>query len=554
MITLDRHLISTARSHLIFFLGFIGLFMAANTQAQAQSAACNAVNLQGAFTFTNALSPSTSSILTNWIVGEVLTVSMSSLDGISRSDGLFRGPTFAVGTFGPFVTTAVPAIGTVTFTHTITLSDLANGIAIDPENDDAVVVACGGPPSVTNVSPNAGLPAGGATVVITGKNFSVANTSVTFGGVPATSFTVNSSTQITATVPADGVGDAQVVVSTLAGSSASGSSVTYDYTSTPGTDVFFVSGENGADAGTCPQTAPCRTLNYALQLASSGSTIQIKDSGSFGPIYVTHGITINGPAGNSASIVWAPVLPGCVGAGIGNCTGNSGANYAVEIVAGITDTVSLNNLVIDNGAGSSGAVHIGSAAAVYMTGNSLRGGTGGIPQLLLMDTSQGSLMQLMFDNCEFSSSQSGGGIFLDPGSPVSLNLSNSQVYNLKFGVKVNTASLATGSSVNAVIDNSELFGFVTNGVVLNALSGGNANAVISRSTISQAAGDAVYINGATATALFYQDVIGQSATGIQFATGSMGVTFGNNGIFGPGANINGGSLSPAPAGVGGIRQ
>ena len=54
-----------------------------------------------------------------------------------------------------------------------------------------------GPPTITSFTPNRGL--AGTSVVITGTNFSGA-TSVKFNGTTAT-FVVNSSTQITATVP-----------------------------------------------------------------------------------------------------------------------------------------------------------------------------------------------------------------------------------------------------------------------------------------------------------------------------------------------------------------
>ena len=90
-------------------MGIAGALSAAVVvQAQA-SASCDAVNA-GAFELTNtALGPSSSSILTSWTVGDILTVNITSGDGLSRTDGLYRGPTFAVGSFGPLVTGTVPS-------------------------------------------------------------------------------------------------------------------------------------------------------------------------------------------------------------------------------------------------------------------------------------------------------------------------------------------------------------------------------------------------------------------------------------------------------------
>jgi hypothetical protein len=60
-------------------------------------------------------------------------------------------------------------------------------------------------PTVTMISPNKGLPAGGTVVTITGTDFTNV-TAVRFGAMAATAFTVNSATQITATAPAQAAG------------------------------------------------------------------------------------------------------------------------------------------------------------------------------------------------------------------------------------------------------------------------------------------------------------------------------------------------------------
>lgn len=69
-------------------------------------------------------------------------------------------------------------------------------------------------PIVTSLSVNSGSTAGGTSVTITGKNFSGAagRLHVLFGGVEATSFTINSDTQITALAPAQAAGQVDVRV------------------------------------------------------------------------------------------------------------------------------------------------------------------------------------------------------------------------------------------------------------------------------------------------------------------------------------------------------
>ncbi len=81
-------------------------------------------------------------------------------------------------------------------------------------------------PTVTTVSPASGVPAGGTSVTITGT-FLGGATAVTFGGVAATSMTVNSATQITATAPAHAAGAVDVVVTTPGGIATKTNGYTY---------------------------------------------------------------------------------------------------------------------------------------------------------------------------------------------------------------------------------------------------------------------------------------------------------------------------------------
>lgn len=74
------------------------------------------------------------------------------------------------------------------------------------------------PPTATGITPNAGSPAGGTNITVTGTNF-VAGTVVSLGGVPATSIVVVNSTTITAIAPAHAAGSVDVVVTNALGQS-----------------------------------------------------------------------------------------------------------------------------------------------------------------------------------------------------------------------------------------------------------------------------------------------------------------------------------------------
>ncbi len=75
------------------------------------------------------------------------------------------------------------------------------------------------PPAITKVTPRKGPTSGGTTVTITGTDFNGA-TSVRFGSTSATSYTVNSTTSITATSPPAPAGLVDVTVTTPNGTSA----------------------------------------------------------------------------------------------------------------------------------------------------------------------------------------------------------------------------------------------------------------------------------------------------------------------------------------------
>ena len=106
-------------------------------------------------------------------------------------------------------------------------------------------------PTATGLAPTSGLAAGGASVVITGANFtnvidSPIVTAVSFGGTPATSFTVDSATQITATAPA-GSGTVNVTVTTAGGTSVTAAANQFTYLPAP--TVASVSPNFGPQAG-----------------------------------------------------------------------------------------------------------------------------------------------------------------------------------------------------------------------------------------------------------------------------------------------------------------
>jgi hypothetical protein len=149
-----------------------------------------------------------------------------SVDGVSTGFTLgsatsltFTAPTHADGTINVVVTSPY-GTGTKTWTY--------------------FTPVVSSPPDVTGITPNTGV--GGVTVVFAGSSFAGA-TAVSFGGTPATSFTVNSGSQITATAPAHADGAVTVTVTTGFGSDT----ITFTYVTPssdphPGADILLEDG------------------------------------------------------------------------------------------------------------------------------------------------------------------------------------------------------------------------------------------------------------------------------------------------------------------------
>lgn len=136
--------------------------------------------------------------------------------------------------------------------------------------ESLTIQVVGALPTVTAISPSSGLTTGGTSVTITGTNFTGA-TAVSIGGTAATSFTVNSSTQITATTAPGAAGAASVVVTTLAGSNAANTLFTYR---TPSSTDANLSGLTYSSGALTP-TFASGTIAYTQSVANSVSSITV---------------------------------------------------------------------------------------------------------------------------------------------------------------------------------------------------------------------------------------------------------------------------------------
>ncbi|WP_280307711.1 IPT/TIG domain-containing protein [Nocardia abscessus] len=185
---------------------------------------------------------------------------------------------------------------------------------------NGVLYTYGGAPALDAVVPGSGARAGGNTVVLQGDNFT-GTLAVNFGATAATSFTVDSDTQITAVVPA-GTGVVPVTVTNLVGT---GNAVPYTYLGTPSLTSIDPNQGPASGGNTVTLTGTEFTGATAVDFGGAAaisfavvSSTQISAVAPAGTGTVNVSVTTPGGTSNSRSYAYvpAPVLAAAVpGAG-----------------------------------------------------------------------------------------------------------------------------------------------------------------------------------------------------------------------------------------------
>ncbi len=137
--------------------------------------------------------------------------------GVARYEWQFNeagAPGAPVETTSPTLTHTFSTGGTYTVALSVFAADGASAGAAQ-----SVSVGLAPLPKVSRVAPASGAAAGATSVTITGTGFTGAS-AVSFGAVAASSFTLNSSTSVTAVSPAESSGTVDIRVTTPAGTSA----------------------------------------------------------------------------------------------------------------------------------------------------------------------------------------------------------------------------------------------------------------------------------------------------------------------------------------------
>ncbi len=223
-------------------------------------------------------------------------------------------------------------------------------------------------PTVTSLNPDGGPTAAGTAVTITGTRFT-ATTTLTFGGVPATTVVVHSATSITAAAPAAPLGPNAVAVTATSslGTSPPSPGDQFTYFETP--LVTSVTPSSGRVAGGNSVVVHGEALSGASQVLFGSTPATGLTDDSFGEVTVTAppgtgtvDVTVTTPGGTSSpsSTDLYTYVPLPTVTGVSPTTGSTGGFTTVRV----TGTGFTGPLTVDFGGQASHIVTVLSSTAL----------------------------------------------------------------------------------------------------------------------------------------------------------------------------------------------
>jgi hypothetical protein len=278
----------------------------------------------------------------------------------------------------------------------------------------------------------------------------------------------------------------------------------------------FVSAATGLDTNPCTPTAPCRSFSAALAVTDADGEAIAVDSGGYGAVTVTQGVSLIAPDG-----VYAGLTP--------TVTFNG-----VRVSAGAAHVV-LRNLVINSGGGESG-IRIDSVGHLYIAKCSISG------------------FQL-------------AGILSQSSSPAILDVSDTTIRRCTYGVEINGSTQATLERMTLIKNGTGGFMDGSQAIFRNSVvSGGddgftasaNSRVIVEDTSVSGAGngfrglGGALLITRCTismngsgvfnggGTALVVDSTISANTQGVVAFNGGTNISRGNNTLY---ANTTDGTFS-----------
>jgi hypothetical protein len=327
-------------------------------------------------------------------------------------------------------------------------------------------VSLGGPgPIITTISPTSGTTVGGTSITITGSNFTGA-TAVQFGNTNASSFTINSATQITATSPAGTAGIVDVTVITPTGISATSSADQFTYTVPAATISSFT-----PTSGTVGALVTITGTNFNVVTAvtfggTSATTYTIISNTSITAVVpgaaATGTISVTTPSGTAISTGTFSIIPTVTG--ISPIGGATTGGFPVTITgtgfAAVGVTVKIGNNTATN-------VSVTNSTTITATAP---GGTAGLQDVVVTnpDSLAGTLKgSFTYTTVTVVSGGGGGGAISGPSTVAGVT---------NFPSAVNAQGVLN-QSVDAWSNDNNVLVYIPAGATILSSSGASVNQI-----------------------------------------------------------------------------
>jgi hypothetical protein len=211
----------------------------------------------------------------------------------------------------------------------------------------------------------------------------------------------------------------------------------------------------GVDTNPCSVDLPCRTWQQAFNTAPANSEIYVLDPASYGPLTITHGITIQ--AHGVGAVVQQASCPTCA---------------AITIAVTTSDPVTLNGLLLDGAGTGTIGINITSGPSVQILNSVVRhfAGAG------IFDKTSTNGSNLLLEDTITSDNNTGIEIIPSGGS-VKATLSRITANNNTYGIATFSNEMTIANSVLSNNSNTGLYsqgGFTW---LAKSVISGNANGV-----------------------------------------------------------------------------
>jgi hypothetical protein len=268
---------------------------------------------------------------------------------------------------------------------------------------------------------------------------------------------------------------------------------------------------SGDDAHACTAASPCLTFAGAYAKTSAGGEIDVLDGGDFGPLQISHALTIANDGAGTAAIT----APG----------------GAILVTAGPTDAVVLRGLTLN-------ALNSQFAGVLFTTGASLRidhctiegfQADGGIVFVPNNNAARLWVADTVLSN---DGASMGAGVLIAPqnGATATAQLERVRILHvIGNGIRIDGTFTGAGAT-DVELHDVTVDGATSSGIVAVSSGGPTVNVMADNVTSSHNNGFGVRAVGGTATLKLRRSTVTNNVRGIGASSGGALISYSDNGI------------------------